>query len=393
VGEEDLGDLAELVAEVQRRAGCKPILCIGPKGQGQGLPAPLAKSVASYCTVAELTRASVREMVDSALADRGAVEEGAAERLCFSSNLDHPSALEFVMNGKAVRIRGFTLLEQIGEGGMSRVFFAERDSDVQKLVLKVMDGSLMQAPMQLQRFMHEYRIVAQINSRWVVKIYDQGFTDDHVFIAMEHFPGGDLKRLLGKPFVPKRALSLLWDIGMALHSIHRLGIVHRDLKPQNIMFRADRTLALLDFGVSQMESMSAALTQSGELVGTPLYMSPEQAKGQIVDARSDLYSLGTIFYEMLTGRRLFTAKSLMMIIHMHATEPPPPLPVPLKPMQELLDRLLAKDPAERFQSAQEMLKYVRTRWGEKSLPASRSGAGSEPEDEKRQRSTSTNRRR
>jgi serine/threonine protein kinase len=229
-----------------------------------------------------------------------------------------------------------------------------------------MDGTMMQDPTQLQRFMHEYRIVAQIDSPSVVKIYDQGFTDDHVFIAMERFPGGDLKQRFGKAFPPKEALTMLWQISSALHAIHRLGIVHRDLKPQNIMFRADGSLALLDFGVSTMESMSTALTQSGELVGTPLYMSPEQAQGRSADARSDLYSLGTMFYEMITGKRVFAARSLMMVIHMHATEPPPRLPLPLKSMQELTDKLLAKDPADRFQSAREVMKYVKRRWGSKS---------------------------
>jgi hypothetical protein len=374
IGEEEIADVFNLLTEVQTHAGRTPIICIGPAGQAAQSLAALDRGAAAYRSMDQINRASVREVVEAALADRtvNAEDEDTTEKLYFGQEEELESAVspEFIMNGKPVCIRGYTLEKKIGEGGMSRVFSAVREEDGKEVVLKVMDGGMMQDPTQLQRFMHEYRIVAQINSPLVVKIYDQGFTDDHVFIAMERFEGGDLKQQFGKAFPPKRALQLLWEIAGALHSIHRLGIVHRDLKPQNIMFRADGSMALLDFGVSTMESMSTSLTQSGELVGTPLYMSPEQAQGRVADARSDLYSLGTMFYEMLTGHRVFNARSLMMIIHMHATEAPPRLPLPLQPFQELMDKLLAKAPEDRFQSSRELMKYIRARWaGSKARPA------------------------
>jgi hypothetical protein len=368
IGEEEIADLFNLLGELAPHFEHTPIVCIGPAGEASQSLAALDRGAAGYRSMDQINRASVRELVDAALAERtvNAGDEDCTEKLYFGSDeeeMEDEISSDFIMNGKPVRIRGYTLEKKIGEGGMSRVFSAVRDADGQRLVLKVMDGGMMQDPTQLQRFMHEYRIVAQINSPSVVRIFDQGFTDDHVFIAMERFEGGDLKQQFGKAFPPKRALQLLWDTAGALHAIHRLGIVHRDLKPQNIMFREDGSMALLDFGVSTMESMSTSLTQSGELVGTPLYMSPEQAQGRAADARSDLYSLGTMFYEMLTGHRVFNAKSLMMIIHMHATEPPPRLPLPLQSMQEMMDRLLAKDPADRFQSARELMAYIRARWG------------------------------
>ncbi|MFO1435219.1 MAG: serine/threonine-protein kinase [Gammaproteobacteria bacterium] len=370
VGADSVDEMFTLLDTVVVHAGRTPVVCIGPYGAADQALAVIEHGAASYRSMDDVSRASVREIVDAALADKTFdVSEDCTERLVFQSEqepLENEVDADFVMNGKPVRIRGYTLNAKIGEGGMSRVFSAVRDVDGQEVVLKVMDGTMMQDPTQLQRFMHEYRIVAQIDSPSVVKIYDQGFTDDHVFIAMERFPGGDLKQRFGKAFPPKEALSMLWQISSALHAIHKLGIVHRDLKPQNIMFRADGSMALLDFGVSTMESMSTALTQSGELVGTPLYMSPEQAQGRPADARSDLYSLGTMFYEMITGKRVFTARSLMMIIHMHATEPPPRLPLPLQSMQELTDKLLAKDPADRFQSARELMRYVKQRWASKS---------------------------
>ena len=370
------GDAAAMIASVRTKLDRTPLIWLASSDSTYTEPELRAMGVDGHCVLDYLDRAGTKKIVETVLESRtNSHSEDVTAKLNIDFDDGDNGTGEFLMDGKPVRIRGFTLLEQIGEGGMSRVFSATRDDDGLPLVLKIMDGSMMQDPLQLQRFMHEYRIVSEIDSPWVVRIYDQGFTDDHVYIAMEHFPGGDLKRLLGYPFVPKRALSLLWQIGKALNSIHKLGIVHRDLKPPNIMFRGDRTLALLDFGVSRSESMSTSLTQAGELVGTPLYMSPEQAKGLPVDARSDLYSLGAIFFEMITGKRVFSARSLMMIIHMHATEPPPRLPSSLRPLQELVDKLLAKDPDERFQSAGEMLRYVKARWGEKLRSSDRPDLG------------------
>jgi hypothetical protein len=383
VGDDAAEVLRAVANELTVRFVGGPLLCIGDAAHEPVVRPVLQEGMAAYLPAQSLSRNRLREVLDAIVVERTAPfspsSEDVTARLVFSEGSASAAEADgFVMNGKPIHIRGYRLMRKIGEGGMSRVFIAEREEDGQELVLKILDGSMMQDPIQLQRFMHEYRIVAQVDSPWVVKIFDQGFTDDHVFIAMEHFPAGDLKQLLGQPIAPNRALSMLWGMGMALHSIHQHGIVHRDLKPPNIMFRADRSLALVDFGVSQMDSIATEFTQSGELVGTPLYMSPEQGSGRPVDARSDLYSLGAIFYEMLTARRVFTARSLMMIIHMHATEPPPRLPGSLYTMQELLDRLLAKDPADRFQSAREMLRYVKSKWGDTRL--TREGAAEHGQD-------------
>jgi serine/threonine protein kinase len=214
--------------------------------------------------------------------------------------------------------------------------------------------------------MREYRLIANINSRSVVKIYDQGTVDDRAYIAMEYFPGGDLRQKLGEPIPPGRALKLLWSIARALHSIHARGIVHRDLKPANIMFRADGSVGLVDFGVSrrkQVTGNTVGLTLTGELLGTPLYMSPEQGRGLRATPQSDLYSLGVIFHEMLTGEYPFTDKSLMVIIHKHAVDPIPRLPRILAAYQEMHDTLLAKDAADRFSSARALLSYMREKFG------------------------------
>lgn len=380
VGDDTAASLRAAANELAVRFAGRPLLCIGAAEHEPIVRPVLQHGIGVYLSAQSLTRSTLSEVLNRVIAERTVPVvlpgEDVTDRLVFLGNAETaPDSVEFCMNGKPICIRGYRLKRKIGEGGMSRVFIAEREEDGQELVLKILDGSMVQDPVQLQRFMHEYRIVAQVNSPWVVKIFDQGFTDEHAFIAMEHFPAGDLRQQLGQPIAPNRALPLLWAMGVALDSIHRHGIVHRDLKPPNIMFRADGSLALVDFGVSQMDSIATEFTQSGELVGTPLYMSPEQGSGRAVDARSDLYSLGAIFYEMLTARRVFTAKSLMMIIHMHATEPPPRLPPSRHTMQEVLDRLLAKDPADRFQSARELLLYLKSKWGETLLKGGRAAAG------------------
>jgi serine/threonine protein kinase len=269
-------------------------------------------------------------------------------------------------DGDGIEIAGYRVVRQLGTGGMSTVWLARRESDGMEVVLKVLARSLVRSKVQLQRFMREYRLIANINSRSVVKIYDQGTVDDRAYIAMEYFPGGDLRQKLGEPIPPGRALKLLWSIARALHSIHARGIVHRDLKPANIMFRADGSVGLVDFGVSrrkQVTGNTVGLTLTGELLGTPLYMSPEQGRGLRATPQSDLYSLGVIFHEMLTGEYPFTDKSLMVIIHKHAVDPIPRLPRILAAYQEMHDTLLAKDAADRFSSARALLSYMREKFG------------------------------
>lgn len=260
-------------------------------------------------------------------------------------------------------IRGYRTVNEIGEGGMSRVFLARREKDGLELVLKVLDHGLTKEDGVLQRFMHEYQIVSDIVSPHVVKIYDQGFTDEHVFIAMEYFPGGDLKRAMREAFAPKRAMTLLLEIALALDVIHGVGIVHRDLKPHNVMFRADRTLALVDFGVSKLAASDNMITLDGEVLGTPFYMSPEQAQGKAVDRRADLYSLGVLFFEMLTGRKPFVASSVTQLLHKHIHEPVPALPESITVLQRLVNKLMAKRPEDRFQNSGELIAYVSDRWG------------------------------
>jgi len=261
-----------------------------------------------------------------------------------------------------VSIRGYRLLRRIGSGGMCEVFLAARDSDGAELVLKVLGTRLEREPELLNRFIKEYALLTQIEHPNVVRIYDQGFTDEHAFIAMEYFSEGDIRSRMGGPLAPEDALSIGLQLARALVQIHAQGIIHRDLKPENLMLRKDGSIALADFGIAKHLGDDLAQTRHGQIVGTPFYMSPEQAGGRTVTTQSDLYSLGVILYELFMGARPFDAENLEMLMSHHLFTPAPPLPPALAEYRELVARLMEKEPSKRFASAADVVSYIGERW-------------------------------
>ena len=213
--------------------------------------------------------------------------------------------------GRPLQIKGYRVLSKIGEGGMSNVFLAERETDGGQVALKILNARPSDDKQLLQRFIQESELISDIDHTNVVKIYDKGFTDDYAYIAMEYFTGGSLKDVIAQGLSPRQALSLLAQASAALAEIHRLGIVHRDVKPANMMLRADGTMVLTDFGIAKRFSGAMDRTVHGEFFGTPYYISPEQANGKHATERSDIYSLGIIFYEMLMNRRPFDGSSIV----------------------------------------------------------------------------------
>jgi len=272
--------------------------------------------------------------------------------------------------GRPLMIKGYRVLSKIGEGGMSNVFLAERDSDGTQLALKVLNARPSDDKMLLQRFIQEATLVSDIDHPNVVKIYDKGFTEEYAYIAMEYFTGGSLKEVIAQGLTPRQALSLLAQAAAALAEIHRLGIVHRDVKPANMMLRADGTMVLADFGIAKRAEGSMEKTMHGEFFGTPYYISPEQAKGQQATQRSDIYSLGIIFYEMLMNRRPYDGESIVDLISQHVHAPVPQLPAELAEYQVVLDGMMAKDPALRLQNADDVLAAIDRVWTQIALRAS-----------------------
>ena len=257
-------------------------------------------------------------------------------------------------------IRGYRFVRQLAHSPMAGVYLAESAKTGKELVLKVLN----RAPdpgtrvAVFDRFLREYQIASALSHPKVAQIFDFGVCDDYAFIAMEYFPGGDLRGRMRAGIEPAEALALLRDMAEALAVLHAAGVLHRDLKPGNVMLREDGSVALIDFGMSKQLEVDAALTIGGEIFGTPYYMSPEQGHGRPTDARSDLYSLGVIFHEMLTGRKPYAADTPMKVIWQHANAPLPPLPPAIARFEPLLHRCLAKDPAERFASAAELLAAI-----------------------------------
>jgi serine/threonine-protein kinase PpkA len=255
-------------------------------------------------------------------------------------------------------VPGYTVVHIIGQGGQAQVFLAERDHDGLRVALKVLNRTLRNDPVFLQRFVREYKLVASVNSPYVARIYDQGFSGDHPYIAMEFLPSGTLAARIREGLTTRAALRIASQIAQALEAIHSRGIVHRDLKPANILFRADGRPVLVDFGLARDMRVNSTLTVAGQFLATPRYMSPEQCLGRPIDARSDLYSLGAVLYEMITGRKIYDGANSAEVIAMHVNAPPPQLADLLSVHQPLLDRLLAKEPNERFQSAAEVVAEI-----------------------------------
>jgi eukaryotic-like serine/threonine-protein kinase len=254
-------------------------------------------------------------------------------------------------------IRGHRCIKQIGTGGMCTVFLAESERAAALVVLKVFSQvpDVSERLVSFDRFLQEYEIVARLRHQNIVRIYDLGVADDHAYIAMEHFSAGDLRQRMKSPIAPPQAQRYIRQMASALEAIHSVGVLHRDLKPANVMLRRDGSICLIDFGLAKAIGFDAELTGAREIFGTPYYMSPEQGHAEASDERSDLYSVGVIFYEMLTGRKPYVGNTAMEVIYKHRRAPLPELPPPLQPYQAIVHRLLAKSPADRYQSAHELL--------------------------------------
>jgi eukaryotic-like serine/threonine-protein kinase len=259
-----------------------------------------------------------------------------------------------------VMIRGHRCIRQVGSGGMCKIYLAESERSGTLVVLKVFSQvpDVSERFVSFDRFLQEYEIVAGLNHKNIVRIYDLGVADDHAYIAMEHFPAGDLRERMKQPLTPAIALRFLEQIASALEAIHSVGVLHRDLKPANVMLRPDATVSLIDFGLAKANEDDVSLTGTREIFGTPYYMSPEQGHAEIIDARSDLYSLGVVFYEMLIGRKPFNGATAMEVIYKHKRADLPPIAPEFASYEGLLRGLLAKSPDNRFQSAGVLLTAI-----------------------------------
>jgi tRNA A-37 threonylcarbamoyl transferase component Bud32/DNA-binding response OmpR family regulator len=258
-------------------------------------------------------------------------------------------------------IRGYRRIRRLAAGPVSELYLAESEQAGALVVLKVARDQQTENELDqsFKRFLQEYEIVQRIRHPGVVRLYDLGVSDQHAYLVMEYFRAGDLRRRMRSPLPPRDALRIAAAIARALDGIHRAGVLHRDLKPGNVMLRDDGTLALIDFGLAKDAALAMEVTDQGQIFGTPHYMSPEQGHGERSDARSDLYSLGVVLFEMLARAKPYASDNPMAIIYKHRKAPIPKLPEPLAALQPLIEKLLAKNADDRLPSAAAAMDAIR----------------------------------
>jgi eukaryotic-like serine/threonine-protein kinase len=297
-----------------------------------------------YLPLARITRDQLLTAITEACARRRAAAQAAQA-------VSRPGT-----ENSGISVAGYSIVKDIATSNFSQVFLARSARLRRNVVLKVMNRGESQRELDdAERFQREYEIISSISHRAIAEIYDFGSQPRHLYLAMEYFPCGDLRDRLRNPLSVDESLYYLRAIAEALRVIHVFGILHRDLKPANVMLREDNSPVLIDFGLARRALDEAGTTGIGQVLGSPYYISPEQSQGQRVDARTDLYSLGVMFYEMLTGQRPYGGRTAMAIMSQHASEPVPVLPEPIAAQQPLLDRLMAKTQNARYASADELL--------------------------------------
>ncbi|KFL35554.1 hypothetical protein N788_08810 [Arenimonas donghaensis DSM 18148 = HO3-R19] len=248
-----------------------------------------------------------------------------------------------------INIPGYRILRPIGEGGMASVFLAVQESLDREVALKVMSPALAANAEFAHRFLVEGKITAKLQHPNLVTVHDIGNHGNVYYLAAEYIPGGTLKdRIEEGGLSIGQILDITADIAQGLDFAHQKGFVHRDVKPGNILFRNDGRVVLADFGIAKAMDGSNSSTVAGTSIGTPDYMSPEQARGEPVDGRADLYSLGAVLFEMLAGAPPYQASDAFTVALMHVSHPVPELPDEHAWLQPLVQGLMAKEPGQRF---------------------------------------------
>jgi len=343
----------ELVAELATRPRFPPAILVSSRPDPYLAADAIRHGAADFLLKADIGGERLVRAVKSALRTRQPREPGNA-RVRHDTRVLRRAMIERPALPDGGRI-GYRFVRLIGQGAHCRVYLAERLRDRLTAVLKVIDVDSIHEPAVLKRFVLEAELISTLDSPHVVRLFGHGFTADYGYIAMEFFTRGDLKQRIEWRISPDDALNYLMHIAYGLEAIHSVGIVHRDLKPGNIMFRSDDSLALADFGISKRLDTGYEITSAGAVLGTPYYISPEQALGTAVDTRSDLYSAGVILFEMLTGDKAFKAGTPAGVVYQHVHGEIPRLPPEAAAYQFLVDALLAKDPEQRFQTASELV--------------------------------------
>jgi tRNA A-37 threonylcarbamoyl transferase component Bud32/ActR/RegA family two-component response regulator len=331
------------MAQLLRMQPALHCILLAENGSEMSAVRALKGGAKDYLPLPQITRDHLLTAVGEACAKRRIAAQAAA----IMANSENSSIIE---------VPGYSIVKEIATSNFSSVFLARSERLRRNVVLKVMRRGESERELgDAERFQREYEIISSITHRAIAEIHDFGSVPGHLYLAMEYFPCGDLRDRLRNPLSVDESLYYLRAIAEALRVIHVFGILHRDLKPANVMLREDNSPVLIDFGLARRSLDEIGNTGVGQVLGSPYYISPEQAQGQRVDVRTDLYSLGVMFYEMLTGQRPYGGRSAVAIMSQHTSSPVPTLPEATSAQQPLVDRLMAKQQSSRYASADELL--------------------------------------
>ena len=260
---------------------------------------------------------------------------------------------------KSIDIPGYKVKKELGAGGMAKVYLAVDTKLDRPVAVKVLSPAFAENSRITKRFIKEAKTAAQLQHSNIVSIFDVGKQGTMNYFAMEYLQENLKDRIKQTGGIkPREALVIIRDVARALAYAHKKGFVHRDIKPDNIMFRKDGAVVLVDFGIVKAVNEKTKLTRTGISVGTPQYMSPEQIKARKVDGRSDIYSLGIVLYELITGKVPYQADDLVRLALQHTGDPVPKLPEKLKDFQPLIEKMLAKNPHERVRNAEGLIRLI-----------------------------------
>jgi CheY-like chemotaxis protein len=327
-------------------------------------------SLANLSRDAELNGAHAAEQTAPGAAGAPPADAGSGAML-------PPSGIAALLTTNSEFIPGYTLRLKIGESEKAVVYLASSSHRGHNVALKV-SKTLRDEAAGRQFLEREYTAIMAVRSPLVVEIYDYGVHGGFEYLAMEYLPRGDLKARIQRGVSEQEALHYVAQIAGALQVVHEAGLVHRDLKPPNVMLRDNDSVALIDFGLARSLDGNTISTRTGVLLGSPYYMSPEQAQGEALDARSDFYSLGVICYELLTGQKPYIGATAMEVLQQHVSAPLPALPADLSRFEPFLTRLMAKARGERFANAAEIIAATNALRGSAAPDLSETGGEAQP---------------
>ena len=339
------GDPLGVVTRLRARAPLLPIFVFARQGDERCAARAMKAGAADYWPIHAVDVNELAAALRPLLEQPGEPDPSAATHAV----IDHASAYPSVA--------GYRLLKKIAHSSSASVYLARNSDLAQMVALKVqpIQGLASVSEEDRQRFARECEILSSLNHRSVADVIDFGITPNYLYLALEYFPCGSMRDRFKNPVSERDALNYARQIASALQVVHAAGIVHRDLKPSNLMLTTDNRVVLIDFGSARAQLVGLELSRSDLMTGTPYYVCPEQIDGRDPDQRGDLYSLGVILYEMLAGRLPFLGNNLAEIFQGHRERPIPVLPDAQCRYQPLINRLLAKNPDERFASASQLL--------------------------------------